>query len=150
MPYTGCPTDMLSSSDPILQILKPHMSKSKTCFEQIVKNSFRLDLEIWKKSSIFKLNIKKVSNSKKKMPGGGRGGGWNLTHFFLFWIKKYFQFDFPRFQGAIWKIFSQEFQNMSYFLTYVVLKIKKWVGNCQYIGVVYGCVARNQVIPNEY
>ena len=36
--------------------------------------------------------------------------------FFLFWIWKYFQFDFSRFQDAIWKILIQEFQNRAYFL----------------------------------
>ena len=38
---TGCPIDMLTTSDPILQFLKPHISKSKTCFEKFVKKAFR-------------------------------------------------------------------------------------------------------------
>ena len=44
---------------------------------------------------------------------------WNFTHFLWFSIYKYFQFNFPRFQGVIWKIFSQGFQNRSYFLIYI-------------------------------
>ena len=32
--YTGCPTDMLTSSDQILQFSNPHVSKSKTDFEK--------------------------------------------------------------------------------------------------------------------
>ena len=52
---------------------------------------------------------------------------WHGANFFLefdtiFWYStwKFFQFNFPKFQGAIWKIFSQEFQNRFYFLTYAV------------------------------
>ena len=30
--YTGCPIDMETHSDPILQFLDPHILKSKTCF----------------------------------------------------------------------------------------------------------------------
>ena len=37
---TGCPTNMLTTSDSILQILKSHMSKSKTCFEILMKKAF--------------------------------------------------------------------------------------------------------------
>ena len=32
--YTGCPTNMLTSSDQILQFSNPHVSKSKTDFEK--------------------------------------------------------------------------------------------------------------------
>ena len=32
--YTGCPTNMLTSSDPILKFSNPHVSKSKTDFEK--------------------------------------------------------------------------------------------------------------------
>ena len=39
--YTGCPTDMETHLDPILQFLKPHISKSKTSFEKFVKKAFR-------------------------------------------------------------------------------------------------------------
>ena len=35
------------------------------------------------------------------------------------------QFSFPQCQGAIWKFLEQGFQNSSYFLKYVVLKIAK-------------------------
>ena len=31
--YTGCPIDMLTTSDQILKIEKSHMSKSKPCFK---------------------------------------------------------------------------------------------------------------------
>ena len=31
--YTGCPIDMETRSDPILQFLNPHISKSKIIFE---------------------------------------------------------------------------------------------------------------------
>ena len=34
--------------------------------------------------------------------------------------------DFSRFQGAIWKIFIQEFQNRAYFLTYVIFQFSKF------------------------
>ena len=37
---------------------------------------------------------------------------------------KYFQFNL-KFQGAIWKIFSQGFRNRPYFLKYMVLRIGK-------------------------
>ena len=40
--YTECPTDMLTISDSILQFLKPHISKSKTCFENLVKKIFQI------------------------------------------------------------------------------------------------------------
>ena len=43
--YTGCPIDMLTTSDPILQFLKPHILKSKTCFKKFVKKAFRWHLE---------------------------------------------------------------------------------------------------------
>jgi len=42
---TECPTDMLTTSDSIFYFLKPHISKSKTCFEILVKKSFRWHLE---------------------------------------------------------------------------------------------------------
>ena len=64
---TECPTDMLTTSDPILQFLKPHISKSKTCFEKFVKKSFRWHLETQQNEigSIFKLNIKKLCQTAK-------------------------------------------------------------------------------------
>ena len=31
--FTGCPTNMLTTSDSILEFLKPRVAKSKTCFE---------------------------------------------------------------------------------------------------------------------
>ena len=37
---------------------------------------------------------------------------WNFTHFLWFSIYKYFQFNFPKFQGAIWMIFSQGCQTL--------------------------------------
>ena len=40
-PYTECPTNMLTTSNSIFHFLKPHISKSKTCFENPVKKSFR-------------------------------------------------------------------------------------------------------------
>ena len=43
--YTGCPTDMLTTSDYILKIEKSHMSKSKPCFEILGKKAFRWHLE---------------------------------------------------------------------------------------------------------
>ena len=49
----------------------------------------------------------------------------NLTLFFWYSNKKYFQFNFSKFQGAIWKLFTQEFQDRSYFLEYMVLRITK-------------------------
>ena len=55
---TGCPTDMETRSDQILQFSNPHMSKSKTCFEKFVKKSFRWHLETQENQigSIFKLH----------------------------------------------------------------------------------------------
>ena len=54
---------------------------------------------------------------------------WNsfLEFDTFFWYSnwKYFQYNFAKFQGAIWKFFSQGFQNRSYFLEYVVLRIAK-------------------------
>ena len=40
--YTGCPTDMLTTSDSIFYLLKPHISKSKTCFEILEKKIFQM------------------------------------------------------------------------------------------------------------
>ena len=40
--HTECPIDMLTTSDSILQFLKPHISKSKTCFENLVKKIFQM------------------------------------------------------------------------------------------------------------
>ena len=60
------------------------------------------------------------------MWGGLEPNCWlNLTLFFLYSNKKYFQFNFSKFQGAIWKLFTQEFQDRSYFLEYMVLRITK-------------------------
>ena len=39
--YTGCPTDMLTTSDSILKFLKLHTSQSKTSLKILVKKSFR-------------------------------------------------------------------------------------------------------------
>ena len=52
---------MLTTSDSIFYFFKPDMSKSKTCFESLVKKSFRWHLKTWENQiwSIFKLNIKK-------------------------------------------------------------------------------------------
>ena len=95
--------------------------------------------------SIFKLNIKKNSQHTKNflhhdphhplaiffeiLPGGGGGHGAKIVlpfeQFFWYSIYKYFQLNFAKFQGAIWKISSQSFQNRSYFLKYVVLRIAK-------------------------
>jgi hypothetical protein len=61
----------------------------------------------------------------------GRGGGsvpilfWNLTHFFDIQFKNTFNLIFPRFQGVIWKMFSQEIQNRSYFWEYEVSRFSK-------------------------
>ena len=65
--FTGCPTDMLTTSDPILQFLNPHVSKSKTCFEKFKTKAFRWHLETQQSQigSIFKLNIKKSIKSEK-------------------------------------------------------------------------------------
>ena len=59
---------MLTTSDSIFYFLKPHISKSKTCFEILVKKSFRWHLETWENQigSIFKLNIKKLCQIPKK------------------------------------------------------------------------------------
>ena len=59
--FTECPTDMLTSSDSIFYFLKPHISKSKTCFETLVKKAFRWHLETKQNQieSIFKSNLKK-------------------------------------------------------------------------------------------
>ena len=67
MPYTRCPIDMLTSSDSILQILKPHIPKGKTCFEILVKKAFRWHLETWENQigSIFKLNLKKKIKNRE-------------------------------------------------------------------------------------
>ena len=81
------------------------MSKSKPCFEILGKTAFRWHLESWENQigSIINLNIKKVSNSKKKFyptppsnhlppppPGnifwgqwGKVGGGGGREDFFL-------------------------------------------------------------------
>ena len=58
---TGCPIDMETRSDPILQFLNPHISKSKTCFKKILYKAFWWHLEAQQNQieSIFKLNFKK-------------------------------------------------------------------------------------------
>ena len=68
--YTGCPINMLTSSDSILQILKPHVSKNKTCFKIGVKKAFRWHLETWENQieRIFILNVKKKCQIPKKNP----------------------------------------------------------------------------------
>ena len=50
---------------------------------------------------------------------------WNLTHFFDIQFKNTFNLIFPRFQGVIWKMFSQEIQNRSYFWEYEVSRFSK-------------------------
>ena len=42
---TECPTDMLTTSDSILQFLKPHIPKSKTCFEILVKRAYLMRID---------------------------------------------------------------------------------------------------------
>ena len=48
--YTECPTDMGTTSNSFLQFLKPYtylgISKSKTCFENLMQKSFRWYLDI--------------------------------------------------------------------------------------------------------
>ena len=39
--YTECSPNMLATSDSILKFFKPHVSKSKTCFEILAKKSFK-------------------------------------------------------------------------------------------------------------
>ena len=51
---------------------------------------------------------------------------WNLTPFFDFKFKNTSNLIFPKFQGAIWKIFIQEFQNRAYFLAYVIFQFSKF------------------------
>ena len=57
---------------------------------------------------------------------------WNLTHFFDFEFKNTSNLIFLGFKVPSERL--QGFQNRSYFLTYVVLKIKNWVRSCQHIG----------------
>ena len=61
--------NMLTTSDSIFYFFKPHLSKSKTCFEILVKKSFRWHLETLKNQigSIFKLNVKKLCQISKKI-----------------------------------------------------------------------------------
>ena len=58
---------MGTGSDPILQFLNPHISKSKTCCEKFKTKAFRWHLETKQSQigSIFKLNIKKSIKSEK-------------------------------------------------------------------------------------
>ena len=74
--YTGCPIDMLTTSDPILQFLKPHILKSKTCFKKFVKKAFRWHLETQQNpiESISKFNLSWCRN-------GWRSGGRNRCRF---------------------------------------------------------------------
>ena len=154
---------MLTTSDSILQFLKPHISKSKTCLKNLVKklsdgtlNLSKSKLEVfinWIPKKCLKkqkrslhhttsssptipwqvLCILKPLNVFEILPGGGGGGGGGmvqnsfctLRHFFWYSIQEYFQFNFAKFQGAIWKVFPQDFQNRSYFLKYVVVRIAK-------------------------
>ena len=103
--YTGCPIDMLTTSDSIFKFLKSNMSKSKTYFEN-----------------------KKVSNSEKwnwycqgvgvqvaLLPGGGGSGMvqiffWNLTHFFDFQFKNTSNLIFPDFKVSSKSFFPKDFK----------------------------------------
>ena len=49
---TGCPTQMLTSSDQILKIEKSHMPKSKPCFEILEWKPFRWHLETWENQNL--------------------------------------------------------------------------------------------------
>ena len=69
---------------------------------------------------------------KKLLGGGGLGAGgmvqiffWNLTHFFDLQFRNTFNLIFLDFKVPSESFFSQEFQNRSYFLTYLVLKNRK-------------------------
>ena len=55
---TGCPTNILTTSDPILQCLKPHIKKGKIFFEKFVKKTLSDEtLKLSKaKLEVFKLN----------------------------------------------------------------------------------------------
>ena len=59
--FTECPTDILTNLNSILHFLKPHIPKSKTSFENLVKNisDGTLKLRKIKLEVFFKLNIKK-------------------------------------------------------------------------------------------
>ena len=119
---------MLTTFEPILQFLKPHISKSKACFEKFVKKSFRWHLETWQNEivSIFKLNIKKYREMKLILPGGGvqvalLPGGWgsgmvqkcfcHLTQFFDIQFKNTSNFILRSFKMQSERFFSQIFQN---------------------------------------
>ena len=86
-------------------IFKTHISKSKSCFEHIVKKSFRWHLENQQNyiESIFKLNIKNISQIAKK-----------ITPKFDFILISRCQ-DF----------FTEGFRNRSQFLEYQILRLAK-------------------------
>ena len=141
---------MLTTFEPILQFLKPHISKSKACFEKFVKKSFRWHLETWQNEivSIFKLNIKKYREMKLILPGGGvqvalLPGGWgsgmvqkcfcHLTQFFdiqrilpisFCWVSRCHLKDF----------FHKFFKTGLNFWNMWLWELQNLVPSCQHIG----------------
>ena len=74
-PSSECPTQLLTTSDSIFYFSKPHVSKSKTCFEILVKKSFRCRATLKPR----KLNFK-MCQTKLLLPGDGSG----MVIFFFF------------------------------------------------------------------
>ena len=111
---TGCPIDMETPWDPILQFLNPHISKCKTCFEKFKYKAFRWHLEVQQNQieSIFKLNFKNWIKSEKCF--------CTLPPPHLFHPHPLIMPPAPPPHGK-----KNIFQNRSYFLKYVDLKIAK-------------------------
>ena len=84
---TECTADMGTHWNSILQFLKPHISKSKTCFENLVPRSLRWHLDIEHGAKSF----------------------FAIWETFLIFNFKYLLFNFDQFQGAIRKILVQGF-----------------------------------------
>ena len=117
-----------------MNFLKPHISKKKDMFWNFCDKNLS---DGTLKSRKFKLEVflnwilKKVVKVQKNLapclnpPRHGAIFFWNLTHFFDIQLKKTSNLIFLDFKVPSERFFSQEFQNRSYFLKYVVLTNRK-------------------------
>ena len=108
---------MLTSSNSFFYFLKPHFSQSTRCTRGWLGT-------VRGKCSWISLGDLSSFNTVCSAENEGVVVVWyqNLFAIREFFLIFNFQFIFPQYQDAIWKIFSQGFQNRSYFLKYVVLK----------------------------
>ena len=116
---------MFTTSDSILEFLKPHISKNKTCFENPVKNLSDGTLKFSKIKLVVFLNW----ISKKLVPIFF----WNLTPFFDFKFKNTSNLIFLGFKVPSESFFPKNFKIGLTFWHMWFKDFQNWVRSCQHI-----------------